>query len=713
MVFEELDQSGGKADRPLFLEAVARQEAGQAQILCVAKLDRFGRSLIDGLAAIERVTTAGGNVVSVADGLDFQSDTGRLVLRLMLSLAEWELDRVRTTWAVAQERAIRRGVHMGSVPLGYKRRKDGRLVVDRARASAVAELFERRAAGESMRVLASDLTAQGIPTYHGGREWAPETVRAMVRRRVYLGEVRHGSYVNVQAHEPLVDAATWQSAQAPRRGPRRSRRPEPALLHGLLRCASCSRLLTTKMDARGTSQERIVYHCFGRSSQGRCPRPVAISDLMVEPYVEAVMWGLLARGSHETAQEHVIAARHEVETRGDQLTAYRDDPRWLATLGPQRFEAGLRRRVQREERALLALAAARAAVASMPPDVEKLRHRWPSMGLADRREVIASAIDTGFVSHGHGAPERRVWAMRGGSAPLDLVPAAPHVMPALAPFDSKGQARAVPAAGTLDWSRRKSVRALEEFLRERGSWPRFSEFQAAGLGLAYANLRRHGTVQVWAREFGITYESRQQAMSAWSAERVRDELPKALKGWQRWPTQEEFAAMGQSTLRQAAATFGSPQEWASECGVTLSPRQRRRWDRWTPQRIEGALVELCAGQTTWPTKRQFERADALGLYEAINRAGTRRQLAAKLGLEGPTGEGYYRVPDRWTIAAVEEALGPLLAGRAVWPRGDEFRALGLGGLYQVIAKRPGGHDACARAHGMTRERWHNARKPGH
>jgi DNA invertase Pin-like site-specific DNA recombinase len=130
-VFEEVDESGGRADRPLLMAAVARIEAGQSGGLAVAKLDRLGRSLTDNLAVIERIEAAGGTFVSVEDGLDLGTDSGRLVLRILCSVAEWELDRCRTAWGVARERAIARGVHLASmVPAGYRKREDGRLEPD-------------------------------------------------------------------------------------------------------------------------------------------------------------------------------------------------------------------------------------------------------------------------------------------------------------------------------------------------------------------------------------------------------------------------------------------------------------------------------------------------------------------------------------------------------------------------------------------------------
>ena len=148
-VFEELDESGARADRPLLERAVGRVERGESGGIVVSRIDRFGRSLVGGLAAIERVRNAGGLFASVQDGLDLSTDTGRLVLRIMLSMGEWELDRVRASWAAAGARAIARGLCPGPAPFGYRRRANGRLTPDPATAFAVSVIFRRRARGDT------------------------------------------------------------------------------------------------------------------------------------------------------------------------------------------------------------------------------------------------------------------------------------------------------------------------------------------------------------------------------------------------------------------------------------------------------------------------------------------------------------------------------------------------------------------------------------
>jgi hypothetical protein len=50
--------------------------------------------------------------------------------------------------------------------------------------AAVVERIRRaHAAGKSFAAIAADLNAEGTPTAHGGRQWWPSTVRAVLQRR--------------------------------------------------------------------------------------------------------------------------------------------------------------------------------------------------------------------------------------------------------------------------------------------------------------------------------------------------------------------------------------------------------------------------------------------------------------------------------------------------------------------------------------------------
>jgi DNA invertase Pin-like site-specific DNA recombinase len=309
-VFEELNESGGREDRPLLERALGRVESGISQGIVVSKVDRFGRSLISGLAAIERVQVSGGIVVSVQDGLDTSTGPGRLVLRILLSLAEWESERIGAAWEQAHARAIKRGVYGGpGAPLGYRRARSGRLRPDPMTAAMVAEVFRRRADGETGAALARWLEAQGARTLRGNVGWTSQTLARLLHNRVYLGEIRYGSHVNEHAHPALVDAATWEAAQHPRRAVV-SRRRDQAQLAQLVRCAGCSLVMSPCWHPR--REAWLAYICQRHSAAGRCPAPALIGATYLEAYVEECFFELVRR-RHAWPANDLARAERAVE----------------------------------------------------------------------------------------------------------------------------------------------------------------------------------------------------------------------------------------------------------------------------------------------------------------------------------------------------------------------------------------------------------------
>ncbi len=211
-VFQELDESGARADRPLLEEAIRRCESGESHGVVVHRVDRFGRSLIDGLVAIDRVRRAGGEFFAVHEGLDTTTETGRLVVRILMSVAEWELERIRAGFESARAAAVARGIHGGCVtPVGYRRSRSGRLRPDPVAGPVIGELFRRRAAGEPVRSVARSLEAQGVRTAFGHPGWSPTATGRVFANPVYLGQARCGPYVCDDAHPALTDGPTWEA----------------------------------------------------------------------------------------------------------------------------------------------------------------------------------------------------------------------------------------------------------------------------------------------------------------------------------------------------------------------------------------------------------------------------------------------------------------------------------------------------------------------
>lgn len=161
-----VDVASGKSirRRPEFVEMLLAMEAGEADVLIVAKLDRLSRSLLDFAQLMATAQSQGWGVNALDIGVDTSSINGELIAHIIMALAQWERRIIgqRTSLALDQVRA--RGTKLGR-PSG----------VD---ADTLRLIRVLRNAGKSYQRIADALTAEGIPTAQGG-QWRASTVRKL------------------------------------------------------------------------------------------------------------------------------------------------------------------------------------------------------------------------------------------------------------------------------------------------------------------------------------------------------------------------------------------------------------------------------------------------------------------------------------------------------------------------------------------------------
>lgn len=89
------------------------EHAVSGDTIVVWRIDRLGRSLLDVLNTVTGLRDRGIQVRSISDGIDPATATGRLMLNMLATLAEYEreliVERVRAGVAVAQEAGTRFG----------------------------------------------------------------------------------------------------------------------------------------------------------------------------------------------------------------------------------------------------------------------------------------------------------------------------------------------------------------------------------------------------------------------------------------------------------------------------------------------------------------------------------------------------------------------------------------------------------------------------
>ncbi len=180
-------QSGGRMDNRPELSKAVGLACKLRGILVVYSLSRFSRSVRDTLAMSEQLDRAGANLASLSEKLDTSSAVGRMVFKLLSTLAEFERDQgaERTRAALGHMRRTNRRIS-AKIPFGYTLAADSATLLPDAREqAAIVRILERRAGGMTLAAIAQSMETEGVKTREGGR-WYPATVASILERQQKL-----------------------------------------------------------------------------------------------------------------------------------------------------------------------------------------------------------------------------------------------------------------------------------------------------------------------------------------------------------------------------------------------------------------------------------------------------------------------------------------------------------------------------------------------
>lgn len=189
-VDEEISAATPVEQRPGGRALYADALAGRFDILVIEALDRLARNLGDQERIVERLEFRGIRIVCTSDGYDSLIE-GREIARGVRGLfnAQYLRDLAKKT-----HRGLRgqfdRGRHTGGLQYGYRTEAaaDGQgrlLAIDELQAAVVVRIFEAFAGGDSTRVIAHQLNAEGVPAPRGGT-WAVSCIQGSAARGLGL-----------------------------------------------------------------------------------------------------------------------------------------------------------------------------------------------------------------------------------------------------------------------------------------------------------------------------------------------------------------------------------------------------------------------------------------------------------------------------------------------------------------------------------------------
>jgi site-specific DNA recombinase len=172
--------------RPGLTAVLASLKGKKADGVVVTKLDRLSRAVKDWNTLIDGYfgEKAGKQLFSVGDQIDTRTAAGRLVLNVLMSVAQWEREVIAERTSDALQFKKSKGERVGAVPFGYDLADDDVNLIPNNKEQEVILLIQRlRAEKYSLRDIAEELTRQGIATKEGNNSWGHQAVAKILARK--------------------------------------------------------------------------------------------------------------------------------------------------------------------------------------------------------------------------------------------------------------------------------------------------------------------------------------------------------------------------------------------------------------------------------------------------------------------------------------------------------------------------------------------------
>jgi site-specific DNA recombinase len=193
------------ATRPGFLRLMnALKPRPPFGVLVVSELSRLGREQLETGYAMKQLSQAGVAIHSYLEAGEILLDTptDKFLMSAVSFAGEIERDKARQRTHDALRRKAEAGYVTGGRVFGYDNveilgatgeRSHVEHRINEGEAAVVREVFERCASGEGLKGIAKGLNAAGVPTPRAQRGrpngWAPSSVRAVLHRPLYRGEI--------------------------------------------------------------------------------------------------------------------------------------------------------------------------------------------------------------------------------------------------------------------------------------------------------------------------------------------------------------------------------------------------------------------------------------------------------------------------------------------------------------------------------------------
>lgn len=268
-VFKVYEDAGISAknikDRPAFKEMLEDMRKGKINYIVAYKLDRVTRSVRDLEELISQLEKYNTYLICDRDDINTETANGRFFVRMLTVLSQLEIEIVSERTKFGLNGAIKSGHLPGVIPLGYKRDKNKKVIIDETTKDIVIRIFNMYLQGKSYQQISNTLNEEKV-LYP--KHWRDSTIMGMLDNKTYMGDyVKFNKSTNkepviyMNVVEPIVSRAMWEEAQLQKEKNQRAyTRDRVYLFFQRLKCPKCNRIMKCK-GSGGKKKKYMYYSC--------------------------------------------------------------------------------------------------------------------------------------------------------------------------------------------------------------------------------------------------------------------------------------------------------------------------------------------------------------------------------------------------------------------------------------------------------------------
>ena len=232
-------------------------------VIVAFKLDRLTRSVYDIEKLMKFVNDNDCDIDCMADESNTTTSNGRMVMRIMTSVSQNEIEKCSERTKFGMVGAIKSGHIPNRSPLGFTR-DNKKLVPDPLTKDIIVRVFDLYLEGKSHQTIANIFNKEQVLNK---TNWYDSTIQKILSNGLYKGDFVNGKrtkqpiyYENVV--EPIVSKEKWTNCQSQKlRNARHYERTGTYLFTNKLKCFKCGRFLGGSATTKKNGKKYYYYKC--------------------------------------------------------------------------------------------------------------------------------------------------------------------------------------------------------------------------------------------------------------------------------------------------------------------------------------------------------------------------------------------------------------------------------------------------------------------